>query len=182
MNAINWTKVDRKYQWVTVDRRGTRAWQFEPVWDNHRNCHISGQDRGLCVNIAGKFVAVVKQSRPINEVDSPKEKTNMNYKEDIANRIKVMQAYLDGKKIQWLDTGCEGLDTGCEGDIWRDIANPKFHPDVEYRIKPEPFTAVAWANLYGPENLALHGSEKDAIAYRDSTARTIKVRIEEIIE
>ena len=51
----------------------------------------------------------------------------MNRKET-AERIKVMQAFVDGKQIQYKD-----------GDgKWKDIKDPIWSRANEYRIKPEP--------------------------------------------
>lgn len=50
-------------------------------------------------------------------------------REQTAERIKVMQAYVDGKKIQWAYDNT---------DIWYDTGYPQWKPDIDYRIKPEP--------------------------------------------
>lgn len=50
-------------------------------------------------------------------------------REQTAERIKVMQAYVDGKKIQWAYDST---------DIWYDTDYPQWKPDIDYRIKPEP--------------------------------------------
>lgn len=49
-------------------------------------------------------------------------------REETAERIKVMQAYVDGKKIQWAYNST---------DIWHDADYPHWKPNVNYRIKPE---------------------------------------------
>lgn len=41
---------------------------------------------------------------------------------------KVVQAYADGKAIQY----------DCGNGVWRDMQNPSFVDPKEYRIKPEP--------------------------------------------
>lgn len=48
-------------------------------------------------------------------------------KEETVERIKVMQAYVDGKKIEYYD-----------GNIWCDTSNPGWCSNTKYRIKPEP--------------------------------------------
>lgn len=48
-------------------------------------------------------------------------------REETAERIKVMQAYIDGKQIQYY-----------EGLVWCDTSNPCWINNTEYRIKPEP--------------------------------------------
>lgn len=50
-------------------------------------------------------------------------------KEDIAECIKVMQAYVEGKQIQYVDS---------ETEDWADIESPIWNWDTyDYRIKPE---------------------------------------------
>ncbi len=51
-------------------------------------------------------------------------------KEDIAECIKVMQAYVEGKQIQYVDS---------ETEDWTDIESPIWNWDIyNYRVKPEP--------------------------------------------
>nr|DAO50093.1 MAG TPA: hypothetical protein [Caudoviricetes sp.] len=51
-------------------------------------------------------------------------------KEDIAECIKVMQAYVEGKQKQYVDS---------ETEDWADIESPIWNWDTyDYRIKPEP--------------------------------------------
>lgn len=51
-------------------------------------------------------------------------------KEDIAECIKVMQAYVEGKQIQYVDS---------ETEDWTDIESPIWNWDIyDYRVKPEP--------------------------------------------
>ena len=50
-------------------------------------------------------------------------------REETRNAVKVMEAYANGKKIQYLDNN----------NKWIDIHNPSFDwYDYAYRIKPEP--------------------------------------------
>ena len=50
-------------------------------------------------------------------------------KEETRKAVKVMEAYANGKKIQYLDNN----------NKWIDIHNPSFDwYDYAYRIKPEP--------------------------------------------
>lgn len=50
-------------------------------------------------------------------------------KEDIAECIKVMQAYVEGKQIQYVDS---------ETEDWTDIESPIGNWDIyDYRVKPE---------------------------------------------
>ena len=66
----------------------------------------------------------------MNRLDKLKIKhkggNNMN-REETAELIKVMQAYLDGKQIQYYKDG-----------IWKDTSNPSWSSITVYRIKPEP--------------------------------------------
>lgn len=49
-------------------------------------------------------------------------------KERVKERIKVMQAWLDGKTIQMKEYD----------NSWCDLPNPTFSALCEYRVKPEP--------------------------------------------
>jgi hypothetical protein len=53
-------------------------------------------------------------------------------REETAERIKIMQAYVDGKRIQYAED---------DTDVWHNIDEPDWHSDYEYRIKPNPNTA-----------------------------------------
>lgn len=50
-------------------------------------------------------------------------------REETAERIKIMQAYVDGKRIQYAED---------DTDVWHNIDEPDWYSDHEYRIKPEP--------------------------------------------
>lgn len=50
-------------------------------------------------------------------------------KEETKNLIVVMQAYVDGKQIQY---------TAAESEYWTDAKSPEWDPNYDYRIKPEP--------------------------------------------
>ena len=50
-------------------------------------------------------------------------------REETAERIKIMQAYVDGKRIQYTED---------DTDVWHNIDEPDWYSDYEYRIKPEP--------------------------------------------
>lgn len=47
-------------------------------------------------------------------------------REETKKRIKVMQAFVDGKDVEVLNT-----------DKWELVSNPSWSPNTEYRIKPE---------------------------------------------
>ena len=48
-------------------------------------------------------------------------------REEAKERIKVMQAFVDGKDVEVLNT-----------DKWELVSNPSWSPATKYRIKPEP--------------------------------------------
>lgn len=50
-------------------------------------------------------------------------------REETVERIKIMQAYVDGKRIQYAED---------DTDVWHDIDEPDWYSDYDYRIKPEP--------------------------------------------
>lgn len=50
-------------------------------------------------------------------------------REETAERIKVMQSYVDGKQIQYM----EG-----DSDVWHNIEESDWYPNLEYRVKPAP--------------------------------------------
>ena len=47
-------------------------------------------------------------------------------REETEERIKVMQAFVDGKDVEVLNT-----------DKWELVSNPSWSPNTKYRIKPE---------------------------------------------
>ena len=89
---------------------------------------------------------------------------------DTAYKIKVMQAFEDGKKIQ-----------SSYGGKWEDNCDPRWDwPKVEYRIKPEPLEL--WVNFF-PNNLPLtegslyvHVDEEEAEKDRDEKAKKYHFR------
>lgn len=54
----------------------------------------------------------------------------MSYKEEVENRIRVMQAWLNGKAIQ-----CRPKDDS-DFDFADTVSNPSFDPRFEWRVKP----------------------------------------------
>lgn len=50
-------------------------------------------------------------------------------REETKYLIAVMQAYVDGKQIQY---------TAAESECWTDVKSPEWDPNYDYRIKPEP--------------------------------------------
>lgn len=49
-------------------------------------------------------------------------------REETVERIKVMQAFVDGKQIQYKESGGK----------WKDVKDPMWSSINEYRIKPKP--------------------------------------------
>lgn len=49
-------------------------------------------------------------------------------REETAERIKIMQAFVDGKQIQYKESDGK----------WKDVKDPMWSSIDEYRIKPEP--------------------------------------------
>lgn len=100
-------------------------------------------------------------------------------REETKERIKVMQAYVDGKDVEVLNT-----------DKWELVPNPSWSPATKYRIKPKstyrPFASAkecikemkkhnpfGWVKeKYGDECVAIQGvscsGDKDFIKYEDS--------------
>jgi len=81
-------------------------------------------------------------------------------KTEIARRIHVMQAWLDGKQIQ--------IENYSYAAGWRDVIEdeiPKFNFGVnEFRVKPEK--KVAYMNIYPvPKGRGMHRTRRDADHY-----------------
>ena len=88
--------------------------------------------------------------------------------------IAVMQAGLDGKRIQYQDK--KGVSP------WQDcdhIANLSWDWwECDYRVKPEP--REFWANVYPGPRVCFHSNQRDAEDQRTESGVTIKLR--EVIE
>lgn len=56
-------------------------------------------------------------------------------REDAKNLLPIIQAFADGKEVQWQESG-----------KWRTAVGPSFCADFEWRIKPEP--REIWVNEY----------------------------------
>lgn len=86
-------------------------------------------------------------------------------REETAERIKVMQAYVDGKNIQWAYNST---------DIWHDTDYPYWEPNVNYRIKPEskyrPFhnTDECWREMqkHQPFGIMSSKNRKDYMSFK----------------
>lgn len=96
---------------------------------------------------------------------------------DTAYKIKVMQAFLDGKEVQVRPRSI----SICP---WSRKLPPDMDPEwdwvhFEYRIKPEPI--VLWLNVYdGGDSVYVHRSEAQAVsaADHDENAIAVAIRIE----
>lgn len=86
-------------------------------------------------------------------------------REETTERIKIMQAYVDGKKIQWAYDST---------DIWYDTDYPQWTPDIDYRIKPEssyrPFhnTDECWQEMlkHQPFGIMSSKNRKDYMSFK----------------
>ena len=56
----------------------------------------------------------------------------MNRRQSVTHKVAI-QAFLDGKEIQWSH----------DGDSWKDTDNPIWGLSYQYRAKPEPI--IVWA-------------------------------------
>ena len=61
----------------------------------------------------------------------------MPNREGLIKHWSVVEAFRNGKKVQWRDR---------DREVWVDLPAPGFVVDHEYRIKPEKKTV--WLNLY----------------------------------
>lgn len=71
--------------------------------------------------------------------------------------LPIIQAFAEGKAIQARAGGSRGT--------WEDLADPYWHNEHEYRIKPEPLEF--WAVIQGGHVVSVRDSEDEAL-------RTIK--------
>lgn len=62
-------------------------------------------------------------------------------REKAAQLAKVMQAYADGKEVQY------SLQHP-QGKIWKTSVGPTFNQDYEWRIKPEPKRTAGYRTYY----------------------------------
>lgn len=89
--------------------------------------------------------------------------------EEARKLLPVIQAFAEGKKVQWTYKGQQQ---------WSFTKCPKFSPDLEWRIKPEPFEA--WVNVYPKSACSadcMHPTkEKADLSAGAERLRCIKVR------
>lgn len=85
----------------------------------------------------------------------------------LKEKIKVMQAALDGKEIEYKYP---------EGGEWHSTNNPLFKWVLfDYRIKPEPLEF--WVNVYDNDGGVAHKTKEQAIqGHGGDKCKTIKVR------
>lgn len=89
-------------------------------------------------------------------------------KERLKELLPVMQAYIDGKQIQFK------FGTSC---VWENIENPSWDMAIEYRIAPEKKKLIRYINIYDDYSSNTHPSRHIA----DSNAnmhRKACVRVE----
>lgn len=76
----------------------------------------------------------------------------MPSRERIKELLPVLQAFAEGKAVQWKDSSVGRWvdfreDSHCSG--------LGFHNDMEYRVKPEPVKHEVWLNTYFDKNAQL---------------------------
>lgn len=69
----------------------------------------------------------------------------MPSRERIKELLPVLQAFAEGKAVQWKDPSSE-----CWTDFRDDDPHSGlgFHNNIEYRVKPEPVKHEVWVNAY----------------------------------
>jgi len=94
---------------------------------------------------------------------------------DTKEKIKVMQAYLEGKTIQFR--------LWKEDDFtdWGSDAEPQWNwGAVEYRVKPEPLEL--WVNIYDNGAVLTYKSEEEARGNVGTKIDRVAVHMREVIE
>lgn len=87
--------------------------------------------------------------------------------------IEVMQAYLDGAKIELRRR--DALHAG-----WQEVLEPRWDwQNLEYRVKPEP--REFWANIYPDGQMVGHPSRKAADRHRGSNCVEC-ILVKEVLE
>lgn len=73
-------------------------------------------------------------------------------RERLKELLPIMQAYADGKEIQFLNFGNQWCDCGA--------TNPRWADGVEYRVKPEPINVKLWG-IYNGDGGLFYSSLKE---------------------
>lgn len=68
----------------------------------------------------------------------------MPSRERIKELLPVLQAFAEGKAVQWREIGGKWMDFRDDG-LGCGLG---FHYDIEYRVKPEPVKHEVWVNAY----------------------------------
>ena len=90
----------------------------------------------------------------------------------LKEKIEVMQAALDGEKIEVITF--DGLNSWVEISVNAEKIQWCW-ADMDYRIKPEPMEF--WVNVYSNDISAAYRTEKEAVSATNSGyTKTIKVR------
>jgi hypothetical protein len=78
--------------------------------------------------------------------------------------LPVIQAFAEGKKVQWRPSG---------RSLWSTVNTPSFHPDHEWRVEPEKI--VRWLNLYGNSENPVAGGFYDSKFEADQFAEPSRI-------
>jgi len=83
----------------------------------------------------------------------------------------VIHAWAEGEEVEVMFTPSEG---------WVDTSKPKWHEDVDYRIKPKRVKKEGWVNAYeyGVLGFKAYQTEEEADTQKCSRDRIACVRIE----
>ncbi len=87
--------------------------------------------------------------------------------DEVKSMIEAAQAYLDGKRLQFMDVDGNWVDFS---------AADGYHPLLTYRVKLEPI--VRWANIY-PEGATVHPNEDKAREMAGQGAIRVAVKLVE---
>ena len=96
-------------------------------------------------------------------------------KEQTKEAIKVMQAYVDGKEIQYRDISLNWVDCG---------DNPKWQWFLtDYRIKPEPIEFDVVLNKFNEVVYLINGSKIDRFGVQDLDAKSMRqIKVREVLD
>jgi len=78
--------------------------------------------------------------------------------------LPVIQAFAEGKKVQWRPSA---------RSLWSTVNTPSFHPDHEWRVEPEKI--VKWVNIYGTIDHPVPGNFYDSKEKADREAMSSRI-------
>lgn len=79
----------------------------------------------------------------------------------IAAKVAIMQAYLDGKTIEYKDMFGNWRDAGSS------VAGPTFSPEFEYRVKPADPDYIDWSHVEPQLKYMARDDSGEVWLYRD---------------